>query len=98
MPSTCASRSVTREALQNVQKYADASRVSLRLAQVEGTLEFEVVDDGNGFDPASAKKGAGLTNMSDRLDALGGHVELESQPGAGATLRGSIPLQQAVPA
>ncbi len=86
------------EALQNVQKYADASRVSLRLAQVEGTLEFEVEDDGNGFDPASVKKGSGLTNMSDRLDALGGRVELESQPGAGATLRGKIPVRQAVPA
>jgi signal transduction histidine kinase len=86
------------EALQNVQKYAGASRVSLRLGEVAGTLEFEVQDDGKGFDPALARKGSGLTNMSDRLDALGGTFELASEPGAGATLRGSIPVRQTVPA
>jgi signal transduction histidine kinase len=84
------------EALQNVQKYAEASRAWVRLTEADGTLMFEVQDDGKGFDPALAKKGSGLTNMSDRLDALGGHVDLESQPGAGATLSGSIPVQVAV--
>ena len=79
------------EALQNVQKYAEASRVSLRLAQEDGTLEFEVEDDGKGFDPATAARGAGMTNMADRLDALGGELVLYG--GAGAmTIGGRLPV------
>jgi signal transduction histidine kinase len=70
----------------------------VRLAEADGALRFEVQDDGKGFDPASTRRGSGLTNMSDRLDALGGGVDLESQPGAGTTLRGSIPVAEAVPA
>jgi signal transduction histidine kinase len=84
------------EALQNVQKYASASAATVRLLVAGNALEFEVKDDGRGFDHASAKKGSGLTNMSDRLDALGGQVELWSQPGAGTTLRGRIPVHLAV--
>jgi signal transduction histidine kinase len=86
------------EALQNIQKYAQAARAWVRLAEADGALRFEVQDDGKGFDPASTRRGSGLTNMSDRLDALGGGVDLESQPGAGTTLRGSIPVAEAVPA
>ena len=68
------------EALQNVQKYAQASTGD-RAASCGGevTLTFEVTDDGAGFD-LPAKKGAGLTNMSDRLDALGGELEVTSEP------------------
>ena len=47
------------EALQNVQKYAEASHVTLRLDEVGGVLRFAVQDDGKGFDRASAKKGRG---------------------------------------
>jgi signal transduction histidine kinase len=86
------------EALQNIQKYAQAARAWVRLAEADGALRFEVQDDGKGFHPASTRRGSGLTNMSDRLDALGGGVDLESQPGAGTTLRGSIPVAEAVPA
>jgi signal transduction histidine kinase len=81
------------EALQNVQKYAEASAATVRLRDTDRRLEFEVADDGIGFDPASASKGSGLTNMSDRLDSLGGRLEFEAQPGAGATFKGSIPLE-----
>src|SRR5258708_6184485 len=79
------------EALQNVQKYARASKATVRLVAQNGDLTFEVEDDGAGFDAASAKKGSGLTNMADRVDALGGGVKIESQPGRGTVLRGSIP-------
>ena len=84
------------EALQNVQKYAGASKAAVRLREQEGVLRFEVEDDGKGFDPVAAKKGSGLINMSDRLDALGGGLTVESPPGAGATLTGSIPVGLAV--
>jgi len=85
------------EALQNTQKYAEASRAAVRLSESDGTVAFEIEDDGKGFDPATAKRGAGLTNMADRLDALGGTIELESEPGAGARLSGTIPVPKAVP-
>jgi signal transduction histidine kinase len=86
------------EALQNVQKYAQASRATVRLGEHDGALTFEVEDDGRGFDLAGTPRGSGLTNMGDRLDALGGRVDLYSEPGAGTTLKGSVPVEQAVPA
>jgi len=86
------------EALQNVQKYAEASRVAVRLHQGDGTLAFEVEDDGAGFDAATVRKGAGLTNMSDRLDAAGGSLEVTSQPGAGTSVRGALPARPPVAA
>jgi signal transduction histidine kinase len=78
------------EALQNVQKYAGAAQVIVRISAAGDTLRFEVSDDGAGFDTATARKGAGLTNMADRLEALGGALAVSSQPGAGTTIGGSI--------
>jgi signal transduction histidine kinase len=86
------------EALQNVQKYSGASRVLIRVRENDRELSFEVEDDGKGFDPATVKRGAGLTNMADRLDALGGAIELESVVGAGAKLSGRLPLGELAPA
>ncbi|MDQ6846780.1 MAG: sensor histidine kinase [Candidatus Dormibacteraeota bacterium] len=82
----------TLEALQNVQKYAQASAAIVRLRDDGESLSIEVADDGRGFDAASVARGAGLTNMEDRLDSLGGVLEVISTPGAGTTLRGSIPV------
>jgi signal transduction histidine kinase len=79
------------EALQNVQKYANASEAVVRLRESEGTLVFEVADDGAGFDASSVRKGAGLTNMNDRVDALGGSIQVSSQHGAGTCVRGALP-------
>jgi signal transduction histidine kinase len=78
------------EALQNVQKYAKATRVALTLREEGGALRFEVADDGAGFDRTAAKKGAGLTNMADRLEALGGSLDVLSEPGAGTRIRGAL--------
>jgi signal transduction histidine kinase len=82
------------EALQNIQKYAHASHAVVRLSDTGGALTFEITDNGKGFDPTTTKRGSGITNMADRLDALGGGIELDSQPGAGTTLRATIPVQQ----
>ncbi len=81
------------EALQNASKYAgkDAS-VQVKLAVTNGRLLFEVRDDGRGFDPAKAGSLSGLNNMTDRIGALGGEVDIESMPGAGTTVRGAIPV------
>ena len=52
-----------------------------------------MTDDGAGFDAATAQKGAGLTNMADRLDALGGLLDISSTPGTGTRVRGELPVQ-----
>jgi signal transduction histidine kinase len=80
------------EAMQNIQKYAGAGRATIRLREADGRLNFEVEDDGAGFDPATQKKGSGLQNMEDRLDALGGSLELRSLPSHGTILMGSLPV------
>jgi signal transduction histidine kinase len=82
----------TLEALQNIQKYAAASRVEVRLRADVHDLSVEIVDDGRGFDMHHVSRGAGLTNMEDRLDALGGALYVESAPGAGTTLRATVPV------
>jgi signal transduction histidine kinase len=80
------------EALQNVQKYAHATQAAVRLREENGTLRFEVADNGNGFDVTATAKGSGLTNMADRVDALDGDVQLTSAPGRGTQLCGSLPV------
>jgi signal transduction histidine kinase len=84
------------EALQNIAKYAQASSASILLALSNGRLRFVVEDDGRGFDPALAR-GTGLTNMRDRLEAIGGALELDSAPGRGTTVRGQIPVTVSTP-
>jgi signal transduction histidine kinase len=53
---------------------------------------FEVADGGAGFDPAAARRGTGLTNMRDRLGAIGGTLSVVSAPGAGTRVEGAVPL------
>ena len=80
------------EALQNVAKYADASSARVNLLVEDGQLTFEVSDDGRGFDSATTPLGSGMQNMADRLAALGGSIEVRSNPGAGTTVGGRIPV------
>jgi signal transduction histidine kinase len=81
------------EALQNASKYADASDVAVRLWQENGDLLFSVADDGRGFDQETTPLGTGLQNMTDRLAALGGKLDIRSRPGGGTTVSGRIPVQ-----
>ena len=78
------------EALQNVQKYANASQVVIRVREHDGMVEFEVEDNGVGFDPDGVRLGSGLTNMEDRLDALGGSLRIRSSPEHGTIVSGSL--------
>lgn len=84
----------TLEALNNVAKYSRASRAEVHLAQTNGELVFEVVDDGAGFDPAETGYGTGLQGMVDRLDAIGGTLHIRSAPGEGATVTGRVPTRR----
>jgi signal transduction histidine kinase len=80
------------EALQNVLKHAHATEVRVSLTQRDGRLEFEVEDDGGGFDAEAGGAGAGLANMRDRMEALGGQLTMRSAPGRGTTVRGSAEI------
>ncbi len=80
------------EALQNASKHAgDGTTAILKIWEEGGALHFEVDDDGAGFDSAHGSLGAGLTNMSDRLGAVGGTLRIESAPGAGTHVHGAVP-------
>ena len=79
------------EALQNVSKYANANGVRVTLGETNGDLTFAVQDDGVGFDPSEAR-GSGLTNMRDRVEAVGGSLAIRSSSG-GTTVEGRIPAQ-----
>jgi PAS domain S-box-containing protein len=77
------------EALTNVTKYADASTVRVRVDASDACVVVEVSDDGvGGADPAT---GSGLRGLADRVEALGGSLEVVSPSGAGTSLRAEIP-------
>ena len=80
------------EALQNVAKYAHATRAEARLWASDGELSFEVTDDGAGFDPSVTPRGSGLQGMADRLEAIGGTLVVRSQPGRGTSVTGRVPV------
>ncbi len=81
------------EALQNVKKHAgDSASVDIRLRSEQGKFHFEVTDNGQGFDLAASGGGAGLLNMRDRLEAVGGHLSVIAGPDNGCTVQGDIPL------
>ena len=83
------------EALQNAVKHAGASALEVTIEDGDEALVFSVRDDGRGFDPASVRRGSGVSNMSDRLDAVGGTFQIDSQPGMGTMVQGVIPLGEA---
>jgi signal transduction histidine kinase len=88
-PVEAAAYYIVAEALANVAKYAAADSVSVTVERRNGGAFIEVADDGvGGADPA---KGSGLRGLSDRIEALGGTLAVESPPGRGTRLRAEIP-------
>jgi signal transduction histidine kinase len=80
------------EALTNAVKHADASVVHVELDKRDATLQFAIRDDGiGGADPG---QGSGLVGLSDRIEALGGTLEVDSPPGIGTTLLVEVPLDE----
>ena len=81
------------EALQNAMKHSHASSVQVRLGELDEDLVFEVRDDGVGFDIAAVTSN-GMVNMTDRVEAIGGTLTVQSRPGAGTTLSGRVPTRE----
>jgi signal transduction histidine kinase len=89
-PIDAAAFYVVSESLANVAKYASASRAQVALARDDGLLVVEVSDDGvGGADP---DKGSGLRGLTDRVEALGGRLQVSSEQGLGTTVRAELPL------
>jgi signal transduction histidine kinase len=86
---------IGKEALTNVLKHSQATRVQMELAYSERTLQLSVMDDGRGFvrGPAGGvQPGYGLTSMQQRAEGLGGKITIESQPRHGTRIVAVIPL------
>jgi signal transduction histidine kinase len=66
--------------------------VSIWLSDADGELRFRVEDDGRGFEPARVDRGTGLTNLADRLSAVGGAIRIDSSAGRGTCVAGQIPV------
>ncbi|MDQ3910288.1 MAG: PAS domain S-box protein [Actinomycetota bacterium] len=83
---------VLREILTNARRHSDASNVDVRLRAEGNTLVTEVTDDGRGFDPTVAQGGVGLVGMRERVEELGGEIEVCSRPGEGTEVTVRVPV------
>jgi signal transduction histidine kinase len=80
------------ESIQNAAKHAGSrASVTVALRRVRNELAFSVHDSGRGFDPTFTAPGAGLTGVRDRIDTVGGQVEITAAPGRGTTVAGVVP-------
>lgn len=85
---------LVQEALTNVIKHANASHVDLIAEEGDEAISIVIRDDGNGFDSGDPTTGRGLRGMRERIELLGGKIEVSSQPGKGTEITASVPLQQ----
>jgi PAS domain S-box-containing protein len=90
---------IAQEALNNVRKHAGADRVTVRLGVTKGQLVMSLVDNGHGFEPPeqtaelSVSGKLGLLGMRERVELLGGELEIISSPGGGTEVRALVPLE-----
>jgi signal transduction histidine kinase len=87
---------VVKEAFHNIMKHAHASEVGVQVSQTPSTIEIEIADNGDGFDPNKSPNGGGgngLRNMRKRIETIGGQFSLSSAPGQGTKVKVSAPLK-----
>jgi signal transduction histidine kinase len=78
--------------LTNATKHAPGAAIALTLANTEHELTLTVTDDGPGFVVPDEVESRGMFNMFDRVAAIGGEVEVRSQPGDGTTVSTTVPV------
>jgi signal transduction histidine kinase len=83
---------ITREALSNVGRHAEATTCRVTLRAEQGHALLEIDDDGRGFQPGDREGGLGLSNLRDRVTSLGGSLDIQSTAGEGTTVSASLPL------
>ncbi|PIE48744.1 MAG: hypothetical protein CSA39_06240 [Flavobacteriales bacterium] len=83
---------ILQENLNNINKYAYAKEVKIKLKEAEKHVHILISDDGIGFNPNRANKGIGLKNMKARVEELGGNIEIISSKGNGTKVKIDIPL------
>jgi signal transduction histidine kinase len=85
---------VAHEAVTNARKHARAGSISIELGRRDGSLVLQIADNGRGIppEPERSRGGRGLTNIAERVSALGGRFTVDSEPGKGTTLRVEVPL------
>jgi PAS domain S-box-containing protein len=84
---------IAQEALNNVLKHAKATNVRVDVSATDEELILDVQDDGEGFDPAAARKGRwGMTTMHERAEAAGGQLHIDSAPGRGTRIHARVPF------
>jgi two-component system, NarL family, sensor histidine kinase DegS len=80
--------------LTNIVKHANAGSVSVSVARRAAAVVAVIEDDGAGFEPAVVREGGvGLLGMRERLALIDGRLEIESRPGAGATVVAEVPVE-----
>jgi PAS domain S-box-containing protein len=85
---------ILQEQLKNIIQYSKARDVTIQLKSTAETIQLTIADDGVGFDPLTKTKGIGLRNIYDRALLYNGKAELISAPGAGCSLKITIPKVQ----
>ena len=90
-PIEVAAYYVISEALANAAKHAQASRIDISVTPRDGRLMLSIRDDGIGG--ADRSRGSGLVGLTDRVEALGGSISIESPPGAGTRITAELPLE-----
>ena len=87
-----------QEAISNIAKHANAEQVLIQCVLGHDLLTIEIEDDGIGFEPGAVTRpkdeghGWGLLGISERVEALGGRVEIDTAPGRGARLVITVPV------
>jgi signal transduction histidine kinase len=85
---------IVQEALTNVSKHADATKLAVAVVEADGNLDVSVRDDGRGFELSAPRAGFGLTGMRERVELMGGTLALESSTaGLGTLVRATLPAR-----
>jgi len=83
---------IIQEALNNIVKHAQATRVDVQIFGHEGEVNISIEDNGIGFNPSEVPDGLGLNQMKIRTESLGGRIEINSHPGNGTLILISVPI------